>query len=88
MQIHTKLHDKIPKIRFNKTFRDVYYFIFSIDFYVYIRCRKFDAEFNRLIQTIGHRARFSRKNDVEPLPRILTLLGHCYLSSPKVVTKH
>ena len=42
------------------------FFLFSIDcfFYIYIYCRKFDAEFNKLIKALGHRARFS-KNDVE-----------------------
>jgi len=34
-------------------------FLFSIDFfYIYIYCRKFNAEFNKLIKTVGHRARF------------------------------
>ena len=41
-------------------------FLFSIDFfYIYIYCRKFNAEFNNLIKTVGHRDRFFQKNDVE-----------------------
>jgi len=44
------------------TFSEV--FLFSIDlFYVYIYCRKCNAEFNKL-QTVGHRVVFS-KNDVK-----------------------
>jgi len=33
-----------------------YFFI-----YIYIHCRIFNAEFNKLIKTIGHRARFFEK---------------------------
>ena len=41
-------------------------FLFSIDFfYIYIYCRKFNAEFNKLIKTVGHRDRFFPKNDGE-----------------------
>jgi len=50
-------------------------FLFSIKkFYIYIYCRKFNTEFNKLIKTAGHCARFSAghcarfyplKNDVE-----------------------
>jgi len=37
-------------------------FLFSIDFVcIYIYCRKFNAEFNKLIKTVGQRARFYEK---------------------------
>jgi len=38
-------------------FKDIFgRFLFSIDFfYIYIYCRKFNAEFNKLIKTVGHR---------------------------------
>jgi len=37
-------------------------FLFSIDFfYIYKYYRKFNAEFNTLIQTVGHYARFFEK---------------------------
>jgi len=40
-------------------------FLFSIDFfYIYIYCRKFNAEFNNLIKTVGHRDRFFQKTMV------------------------
>jgi len=43
----------------------IVFFLFSTDFfYIYIYYRKFNAEFNKLIKTEGHLARFS-KNDVE-----------------------
>ena len=49
-------------------------YLYSIDFcYVYIYCRKFNAEFNKLIKTEGHRACFL-KNDVEH-----THLRKCFL---------
>ena len=45
--------------------KDVYgsfFYIFDIFyFYIYIYCRKGKAEFNELIQTVGHRARFFEK---------------------------
>jgi len=38
-------------------------FLFSIVFfYIYIHYRKFNAEFNKLIKTVGHRAHFFEKN--------------------------
>jgi len=41
-------------------------FLCSIDFfYIYIYCRKFNAEFNKFIKTVGHCASFFSKNDVE-----------------------
>ena len=47
-----------------KTFSAV--FLFSIYFfYIYINCRKFNAEFNKLIKTVGHLASFFSKNDVD-----------------------
>ena len=42
-------------------FFDFFIFIFDFFLYIYIRCRKFNAEFNKLIKTIGHRARFFEK---------------------------
>jgi len=30
-------------------------------FYIYIYCKKLNAEFNKLIQAVGHRARFFPK---------------------------
>ena len=33
-------------------------FLFSIDFFIYIRYRKCNAGFNKLINTVSHRARF------------------------------
>ena len=48
-----------------KTFTAVFFYIFDIFyFYIYIYCRKGNAEFNKLIQTVGHRARFF-KNEVK-----------------------
>jgi len=32
--------------------------MFDRFFYIYIYCRKINAEFNKLIKTVGHRARF------------------------------
>ena len=32
------------------------YYIFHRFFYIYIYCRKCNAEFNKLIKTVGHRA--------------------------------
>jgi len=42
--------------------------MFDRFFYIYIYCRKINAEFNKLIKTVGHRARFFSKNDVEQPP--------------------
>ena len=60
--------NKYSKIRREKNykiyaFKDVFsIFLFSIEFlFIYIRCRKFNAEFNYLITTTGHRARFFPK---------------------------
>jgi len=37
-------------------------FLFSIDFLlIYVYCRKFNAEFDKLIKTVGHHARFFEK---------------------------
>ena len=50
----------------NMNIKDIFgSFLFSILFYIYIYCRKFNAEFNKLIKTVGHRARLFPKNDGE-----------------------
>jgi len=42
----------------NMNIKDIFgSFLFSILFYIYIYCRKFNAEFNKLIKKVGHRAR-------------------------------
>ena len=47
--------------------KDVFQFVlFSIDFfYIYVYCRKFNAELNKLIKTKGHRACFFGKKYFE-----------------------
>jgi len=41
-------------------------FLLFIDiFYIYIYCRKCNAEFKKLIKMVGHHAHFFSKNDVE-----------------------
>ena len=70
-----------------KTFSAV--FLFSIDFfYIYIRCRIFNAEFNKLIKTMGHCSFFRKMMLNTPtfaknFDFILTF-SHC----STVVTKH
>ena len=61
-------------------------FFFLTDFFnIYIRCRKFNAEFNKLI-TIGHRARFFETMMLnKPLPRILTLFRHFHIVTYQVL---
>ena len=64
-------------------------FLFWIEFfYIHIYCRKFNAEFNKLIKTEGYRACFlNSKNDVEhtPLPTILTLFGYFHIFTYQVL---
>ena len=67
---------------FKDVFRSFIYIRYMF-FYIYIRCREFNAEFNKLIKLICHRARFFVKN-----VDFIWTFSHCYLSSPKVVTKH
>jgi len=62
-------------------------FLFSIDFfYIYIYSRKFNAEFNELIQTVGHRARFIENWcwTHPPLPTILSLFGYFHILTYQV----
>ena len=47
---------------FNTAKDDFYsFFIFARFFYIYIYCRKCNAEFNKLIQTVGHCVRYFEK---------------------------
>jgi len=64
--------------RFIITFKDIFYsFLMLMDFcYIYIYYRKFNAEFNKLIKPVGHRACFFRKVAQPPLPTILALFSH------------
>ena len=58
-------------------------FLFSIFFfYIYIYWRKFNAEFNKFIKTVGHYTRFFQKWcwTHPPLPTILTLFGYFIFS--------
>jgi len=55
-----------------KTFYIVLFYFRKIYFYIYIYYNKVNDEINTL-KTVGHRTRFFSKNDVEPLPPILTL---------------
>ena len=77
-----------------KTFTIAFYLFSIYFFYIYTHCRKFNTEFNNLIKTIGHSARFFPEKwcwTYPPLPFWLFdswIYSHCYLSSPKVVTKH
>jgi len=63
-----------------------------IDFFnVYIYCRKFNAEFNKLIQTVGHRARFFSKNELNTptfanIFEVIWIFSYSHLSSQN--TKH
>ena len=65
------------------------FFLFSIDcfFYIYIYCRKFDAEFNKLIKALGHRARFFEKWcwTHPPLPTRLNLFGYFHIPTYQVL---
>jgi len=45
----------------NCLFQDVFSSFFTFDDFFYIYCWKFNPEFNKLIQTVGHRARFFEK---------------------------
>ena len=66
-----------PKFSYLKTFSDS--FLFSIDFlYIYIRCRKFNAEFNKLIKTTGHSAHFFTPTFAKNIYFIWTF-SHCNL---------
>ena len=52
--------------RFKGVFGRFFYFR-KIVFYIYIYCRRYNSESNKLIKTVGHRARlllFFRENDV------------------------
>ena len=55
--------DVILKSMNQSTIKDIFYsFLFSIDFlFIYVYCRKFNAEFNKLIKTVGHCACFFEK---------------------------
>ena len=48
-----------PRLCCSFIIKDVFgSFSFSIDFfYIYIYCKKVNAEFNKLIKTVGHRTR-------------------------------
>ena len=78
-----------------RPFKDVFgSFLCSIDFYyIYIYCKKLNAEFHKLIKTVGHHHGFFEKWYCThlPLPTILNFIwifSYSHLSSPKVVTKH
>ena len=68
-------------------------FLFSIDcFYIYMYCRKFNAEFNKLIKTVGHCC-FPKKmmlttptfaNNFD----FIWVFSYSHLSCPWVVSKH
>ena len=62
-------------------------FLFSIDFYIYIYCREFNAEFNKLMKTVGHPARFPEKScwAHPPLSTILTLFGYFHTLTYQVL---
>ena len=70
-------------------FKDVFgIFLFSIEFfYIYIYCRKFNAEFDKLIKTVGHRVRCFEKWcwTHTPLPTILTLFGYFHILTYQVL---
>ena len=57
------------------------FFLFSIDFfYIYIiYCRKFSAEFNKLIKTVGHSACFFRKMMLNLCNIFFTLFGYFHI---------
>ena len=50
----------LPVLVILKTFSAVFNFGY---FYIYMFCRKFNAEFNKLIKTEVHRARLFSKNE-------------------------
>ena len=41
----------------------IVFFNFDRFFFIYIYCRKWNAEFNKLTQTVAHRANYFSKND-------------------------
>jgi len=43
----------------------VFFFIFERFVYIYIYCKTFNAEFNKLIKTVGHLARFIEKMELK-----------------------
>jgi len=64
------------------------FILFSIEFfYIYIDCRKSNAEFNQLIKTVVHRARIFEKWcwTHQPLPIILTLFGYFHILTYEVL---
>ena len=59
----------------------------KLDLYIYIYCRKFSAKFNKLIKTVGHRARcfeFVMLN-TPTLPTNLTLFGYFHILTYQVL---
>jgi len=64
----------------------VFFFIFERFVYIYIYCKTFNAEFNKLIKTVGHLARFIEKNEVEDTRRCQQFWRYLdifiFLSSP------
>ena len=70
-------------------FKDVFgSFLFSIEFfYIYIYCRKFNAEFNKLIKSVGQCASCFEKWcwTHPPLPTILTLFGYFHILTYQVL---
>jgi len=64
-------------------------FLFLIDFfYIYLYCRKFNAEFNKLIKTVGHRVRFFFRKMMLNTPTVVNIfeivwiLSYSHLSGP------
>ena len=62
MQLNTSVSFRYLKYE-SIAVKDVFSsFLFLIDFfYIYIYCSKFNAEFNKLIQTVGYHARLFEK---------------------------
>ena len=83
---HTHLKIKISK---NNTWNEklktisIGFFIFDTFFYIYIYYRKFNVDFNKLMQPVDHHARCFATHT--PLPTILTLFGYFHILTYQVL---
>ena len=63
------------------------FYTFDKTISIYIDCRKLNAEFNKLIKTVGHRAGFFEKMmlNTPTLPTFLTLFGYFHILTYQVL---
>ena len=63
------------------------FYTFDKKMSIYIDCRKLNAEFNKVIKAVGHRARFFEKKmrlNTSTLPTISTLFGYFHILTYQV----